>query len=154
MQRWSYGILVPLALALIPDNTKLETNGIGGAFNISESTTRTFFCALRIADQIEQESLDVSIWGSSDGREFGKNPLLKLPQQFYRGVCKMVLDVSLKPKVNFVRAKWELNRWGRVIPQPMFVAGLTLLEIPPMSRDLPTSRGVLFSHSVASQEVR
>ena len=52
----------------------------------------------------------------------------------------MVLDVSLRPDIKFIRAKWELNRWGRVAPQPMFVAGLTLEEIPPMSRDLPTSR--------------
>jgi hypothetical protein len=137
---------LPLELTLIPANTKLESNATGAFCDISDSATRTFFCVLTIAEQIEQESLDVAIWGSPDGQEFGKNPLLKLPQQFYRGTCKMVLDVSLKPDVKFIRAKWELNRWGRVAPEPMFIAGLRLQEIPPMSRDLPTSRAVLFSH--------
>ena len=134
---------MPLELALIPHNTKLESNAHGESFDISASESRTFLCVLRITDQIEQESLDVSIWGSADGQEYGKNPLLKMPQQFYRGATKMVLDVSLRPEVKFLRAKWEMNRWGRVAPTPMFVAGLDLEEIPPMSRDLPTKRAVL-----------
>lgn len=134
-----------LELDLIPAETKLESNGDGAAFSITESATRTFFCVLTISDQIEQESLDLSIWGSADGQDFAKKPLLKLPQQFYRGTCKMVLDVSMRPEVKFLRAKWELNRWGRVAPEPMFVAGLNLEEIAPMSRDLPTSRAALAS---------
>ena len=136
---------MPLNLSLISADSKLESNADGAPFDISESTTRTFFCVLTITDQIEQESLDVSIWGSADGQDFGKKPLLKLPQQFYRGTTKMVLDVSLRPDVKFLRAKWELNRWGRVAPLPMFVTGLKLEEIPPMSRDLPTSRAALAS---------
>lgn len=134
-----------LNLSLIPAETKLESNADGPTFDISESATRTFFCVLTITEQIEQESLDVSVWGSVDGQDFGKKPLLKLPQQFYRGTCKMVLDVSLRPEVKFLLAKWELNRWGRVAPLPMFVVGLELTEISPMSRDLQTNRATLAS---------
>ena len=133
---------MPLELSLVPAETKLESNGDGQAFNISSSETRTFLCRLTVSDQIEQESLDVSIWGSSNGQDFGKKPLLKLPQQFYRGTTKMVLDISLRPEVRFLRAKWELNRWGRVAPTPMFVAGLQLGEIPAMSRATTTHRVV------------
>jgi hypothetical protein len=46
----------------------------------------------------------------------------------------MVLDLSLRPEIKFIRARSELNRWGRGAPLPMFVAGLELVEIPPMSR--------------------
>jgi len=138
---------VPLELALIPAQTVLESNGDGTAVEISESASRTFFCVLAVSEQIEQESLDVSVWGSSDGESFGKLPLLKFPQQFYRGATKMVLDVSLRPEIKFLRARWELNRWGRVAPTPRFVAGLQLEEIPPMSRDTTTKRPVLASKS-------
>jgi hypothetical protein len=138
---------VPLEFSLIHANTKLETNGDGVLLDISEAVSRTFFCTLTVTDQIEQESLDVSIWGSSDGQDFGKRPLLKLPQQFYRGTTKMVLDVSLRPEVKQLRARWELNRWGRVSPTPMFVVSLELMEIPPMSRDTPTKRTVLAAQS-------
>jgi len=123
-----------MKLNLIPPNTKMETNGDGASFDVSQSATRTFLCELTVSDQIEQESLDVSIYGSADGETWTKNPLLKLPQQFYRGKTKLILDLSLRPEVKFIRARWELNRWGRGAPLPMFVAGLELAEVPPMGR--------------------
>ena len=138
---------MPLELTLIPDNTVLESNGDGLLIEISESVSRTFFCVLGITEQIEQESLDVSIWGSPDGQAFGKQPVLRFPQQFYCGDTKMVLDVSLRPEIKFLRAHWDLNRWGRVAPTPRFVAALRLEEIPPMSRDTTTKRAVLAPQS-------
>ncbi len=87
---------------------------------------------MNITDQIEQESVDVSIWGSADGENWGTHPILKLPQQFYRGETRAVLDLTLVPEINFIRAGWELNRWGRVAPLPMFVLGLHVAEIPAM----------------------
>jgi len=134
---------MPMQLQLIPADTRMEASADGASFNISESATRTFLCCLTVTDQIEQESLDVSIWGSADGEVWPKRPLLKLPQQFYRGTTKLVLDLSLRPEVKFIRARWDLNRWGRVAPTPMFVAGMDLAEIPPMSRETPTKRMVL-----------
>jgi hypothetical protein len=134
---------VPLGLSIIPSQTKLESNADGQPFDISATSTRTFLCELTVTEQLEQESLDVSLWGSADGQDFGKKPYLKIPQQFYRGTTKMVLDLSLRPEVRFLRARWELNRWGRVAPTPMFVVGLTLTEIPPMSQNTPTKRGVV-----------
>ena len=134
---------MPLELSIIPPQTKLESNADGQAFDVSASSTRTFLCELSVTAQLEQESLDVSLWGSTDGQDFGKRPYLKIPQQFYRGTTKMVLDLSLRPEVRFLRARWELNRWGRVAPTPMFVAGLTLTEIPPMSQNTPTKRATL-----------
>jgi hypothetical protein len=131
---------MPTKLELIPADTRLEASSNGASFNISESASRTFLCRLAVTDQIEQESLEVSIWGSADGETWPKKPLLKLPQQFYRGTTKMVLDLSLRPEVKFIRARWDLNRWGRVAPTAMFVAGMELTEVAPMSRETPTKR--------------
>jgi hypothetical protein len=136
---------VPLQLSLIPANSKLESNAVGQAFDISSSESRTFLCRLTITKQLEQESLDVSIWGSPDGQAFGRTPLLKIPQQFYRGSTKMVLDISLRKEVRFLQAKWEVNRWGRVSPTSLFVAELTLEEIPPMAENTTTRRPFQFS---------
>jgi hypothetical protein len=141
--KWEGNQIVPLQISLIHAETKLLANSDGESFDISASASRTFLCILKITDQIEQESLDVSIWGSADGQDFGKRPLLKLPQQFYRGTTKIILDLSFRTELKFLRAKWELNRWGRVAPTPMFVASLDLEEIPPMSRDTSTKRAVL-----------
>jgi hypothetical protein len=131
---------MPEKLQLIPPETRMEASADGASFNVSESATRTYLCQLTVTDQIEQESLDVSIWGSADGETWTKKPLLRLPQQFYRGTTKLILDLSLRPETKFIRARWDVNRWGRVAPTPMFVAGLELAEIPPMSRETPTKR--------------
>jgi hypothetical protein len=127
-----------MKLNLIPPDTRMEASSVGAAFDISGSATRTFLCLLTVTDQIEQESLDVLIYGSADGENWTKKPLLKLPQQFYRGQTKLVLDLSLRPEIKFIRARSELNRWGRGAPLPMFVAGLELVEIPPMSHGTAT----------------
>ncbi len=117
---------------LIPPGTLLQESSHGENVDIRSSSTRTFYCTMVIRDQIEQESVDVSIWGSADGENWGTHPILKLPQQFYRGETRAVLELTLVPEVNFIRAGWELNRWGRVAPLPMFVLGLHLAEIPAM----------------------
>ena len=122
---------------LIPQGTTVRENGHAEKMDVRASATRTFFCTLLISDQIEQESVDVSIWGSVDGENWGTHPVLKLPQQFYRGETRAVLDLTLVPEVNFIRAAWDLNRWGRVAPLPMFVLGLHLVEIPAMPRHVP-----------------
>jgi hypothetical protein len=124
---------------LIPPGTLLQENGRGEAVDIRASSTRTFYCTLVIREQIEQESADVSIWGSPDGANWGTQPLLKLPQQFYRGETRAVLELMLVLEVNFIRAGWDLNRWGRVAPLPMFVLGLNLKEIPAMPLPVPRS---------------
>jgi hypothetical protein len=126
-------------LILIPRGTRVESNGDGAALDISGSATRTFLCSLEIQDQIEQESLDVSVWGSADGEAWGTHPIIKMPQGFYRGEERMVLDLTLRPEVKFVRAHWDLVRWGRVAPHPMFVIGCHAVEIPAMPRTAATS---------------
>ena len=119
-----------MELDLIPAGTRLTANGEGEPRDISASQTRTFICSMNIAEQIEQESVDISIWGSADGQDFGKMPLLKMPQRFYRGETRQILDLSHRPEIRFLRAKWELARWGRVAPHPMFVLACHLSEIP------------------------
>ena len=115
---------------LIPAGTRLVANGEGEPRDIGASQTRTFLCSMLITGQLEQESVDISIWGSANGQDWGKFPLLKMPQRFYRGETRQILDLSMQPDVRFIRAKWELTRWGRVAPHPLFVLGFHLGEVP------------------------
>jgi hypothetical protein len=119
-----------LAFELIPANSKLTSDGDGAAFDLAASATRTFLCSMQIAAQIEQESVEISVWGSANGEKWGPKPLLIMPQRFYKGETEMVLDVSQQPDLQFIRAAWKLFRWGRVSPHPMFVLGFTANEIP------------------------
>ena len=83
---------------LIRPGTKLTANGEGESYEISSSGTRTFMCWIEITDQIEQESVDVSVYGSEDGHAWGKMPLLKMPQRFYRGDTRQMGTCPLGPR--------------------------------------------------------
>jgi hypothetical protein len=131
---------MPSSLTLIAPATRVTANGHGEPFDVRSSHTRTFLCAMDVSDQIEQESVDVSIWGSADGQDFGKHPILKIPQRFYRGETRQVLDLTARPELNFIRASWDLVRWGRVAPHPMFAIGLRLDEIPAFSTQPATAK--------------
>jgi hypothetical protein len=124
-----------MRLDLIPPGTRLTANGEGQPFEVAASGTRVFMCTMFITEQIEQESVDISVWGSADGQDFGRLPLLKMPQRFYRGETRQILDLTLKPEVKFLRAKWELTRWGRGAPHPVFVLGFNLDEIPAFTQN-------------------
>jgi hypothetical protein len=126
-----------MLLELVPAGTRITAKGEGQAFDVGGSPTRTFLCVMHITEVIEQESLDVAIWGSPDGQNWGQKPILKLPQRFYRGETRMVLDLSVRPEVKFIQARWEVNRWGRVAPTPMFVFGLQLTEVAASTRPAP-----------------
>ena len=123
-----------LELELIPAGTRLTSNGEAEPRDVGASQTRTFLCVMNVTDQIEQESIDLSIWGSEDGQNWGTKPLLMMPQRFYRGETRQVLDLSLRPEIRFIRAKWDLFRWGRVAPHAMFVVGFHAGEVPAFVR--------------------
>jgi hypothetical protein len=84
------------------------------------ATGQPVLLTLGINRIIEQESLDVFIYGSKDGSEWGTKPLLRFPQKFYCGTYSMLLDLTQHPDVRFLRAEYKTNRWGRGEPQPLF----------------------------------
>ena len=112
-------------LALVPAGTAVEANGEGEAFEVPAEGARVFVAQMDIHETAEQESLDLSIWGSADGMAWGTMPLVKFPQRFYRGSTRMALDLTHRPVVRFLRARWEVNRWGRGQPLPRFRFGVT-----------------------------
>jgi hypothetical protein len=117
--------------SLVPEKTVVHGKGDGPALDVSTAASRVFLLTLDITNIIEQESLDVSIYGSADGTAWGPKPLIAFPQKFYRGQHPLLLDLTGKGEVKFIRAHWEVNRWGRGTQTPMFEFHLTIKEVPP-----------------------
>lgn len=115
---------------LVPPKTAVSAKGDGAAMDVSTAGIRVFLLTLNITNIIEQESLDVSIYGSSDGTNWGKKPIVAFPQKFYRGEHPLLIDLTQQSEVNFVRAHWEVNRWGRGSETPMFEFSLAIKEVP------------------------
>jgi hypothetical protein len=115
---------------LITAKTVVSAKGDGPAVDVSGGAGRVFLVTLDITEIIEQESLDVSIYGSADGAAWGAKAIVAFPQKFYRGEAPLLLDLTAHPEVKFVRAHWEVARWGRGVETPMFEFGVRLKEIP------------------------
>ena len=116
---------------LVPEKTVVNAKGDGPALDISGAASRVFLLTLDITDIIEQEALDVSIYGSADGSAWDAKPLTAFPQKFYRGQHPLLLDLTGHAGVKFIRAHWEVNRWGRGTETPMFEFHLAIREVPP-----------------------
>jgi hypothetical protein len=119
-----------LNTSLVPDKTVVTAKGDGAAVDVSGASGRVFLLTLDVTNIIEQESLDVAIYGSADGATWSAKAVAAYPQKFYRGEFPLLLDLTAHPDVKFVRAHWEVARWGRGTETPMFEFGLTLKEIP------------------------
>ncbi|HET7204998.1 MAG TPA: hypothetical protein VFI95_00330 [Terriglobales bacterium] len=116
---------------LVPEHTAVTAKGDGSAVDISAASNRVFLLTLKISAVVEQESLDVSIVGSSDGSTWGLKPLETFPQKFYRGQHPLLLDLTKNPDIKFLRAHWDVNRWGRGDETPRFEFTVAIKEVPP-----------------------
>jgi len=67
---------------------------------------------LGITRIVEQEGLDVSIYGSADGVNWSVKPLLTIPTKHYCGTYTFFLDLGSRPEVRYLRAGWRMHRWG------------------------------------------
>jgi hypothetical protein len=116
---------------LVPQKTVATAKGDGLALDVSGAASQVFLLILDITNIIEQQSLDVSIYGAADGATWGAKPLIAFPQKFYRGQHPLLLDLTAHGEAKFIRAHWEVGRWGRGTTTPMFEFHLAIREVPP-----------------------
>ncbi|HXY03751.1 MAG TPA: hypothetical protein VEI49_09235 [Terriglobales bacterium] len=115
---------------LVPDKTVVNAKGDAAAIDVSNAGNKVFLLTLHITNIVEQESLDVGVQGSADGATWNPKPLTIFPQKFYRGQHPLLLDLTGQPNIKFVRAHWEVGRWGRGSETPMFEFSITMKEVP------------------------
>ena len=108
---------------LLPETTIREA-GAGSEIDLGGQVGGTLLLTLGITRIIEQQSIDISIWGSADGTDWGAKPVASFPQKFYCGTYQIVLDLKDRPQVRYLRAKWQVNRWGKGDSKPLFTVYL------------------------------
>jgi hypothetical protein len=102
---------------LLPDGIARE-DGQGGAISLGESCGQLLLLTLSITRILEQANLDVSIWGSADGQVW--QPMVSFPQKFYCGTYSLMLDLSRRREIRYLRAQWRTGRWGGEASKPLF----------------------------------
>src|ERR1700760_3457957 len=104
---------------LLPETTVREA-GAGPVVEVGEARGGMLVLTLGITRILEKEHIDVAIWGSADGRDWGTIPIAAYPQKFYCGTYQMHLDLSTRPDVKYLRAQWDAGRWSMGKGKPLF----------------------------------
>ncbi|HEX5431569.1 MAG TPA: hypothetical protein VFW83_06360 [Bryobacteraceae bacterium] len=99
-------------LFLLPETT-IHRDGAGSEIAIDNNGAPVAL-TLGITCIAERESLDVSIWGSSDGRQWRQ--VAAFPQKFYCGSYSATLDLGRFREVKYLRAQWKIACWGDARP--------------------------------------
>ena len=104
---------------IIPEQT-VDAKGSGEAVAVGDDAGQMLLLTLGITDIVEQQSLDISVFGSPDGDEWGEKELRAFPQKFYLGTSSVLLDLSQHTDVKFLKVDWAVHRWGVGSKTPMF----------------------------------
>jgi len=104
---------------LLPESIA-RTDGKGPEIDLGPKRGKLLVLTLGITRILEQESLEVSVWGSTDGENWGSRPLATYPPKFYCGIYSILLNLVSRPDVRFLRVQWKMSTWSRQDVMPMF----------------------------------
>ena len=104
-----------LLKVLLPESVTRQ-DGAGPEVAL-EHGGESLLLTLGVTRILERETLDISIWGSADGRTW--KLLAAFPRKFYCGTYSMVLDLRQHPDVRFLRAQWKMARWDEQEHKPL-----------------------------------
>jgi hypothetical protein len=109
---------------LLPESVA-QQDGSGAVIALETSRGKPVLLTLGITRIVEQESLEVCVWGSSDKQRW--RPLQTFARKSYCATYSVLLDLSRDPDVRYLRAEWKMYRWGRS-DAPLFAFYLSVEE--------------------------
>jgi hypothetical protein len=92
-------------------------DGASDEITLGNTSGKPLLLTLGITRILEQESLDVSIWGSADRENWRQ--LAAYPQKFYCGTYLLLVDLSRQLHIRYLRAQWRMGRWIETETKPV-----------------------------------
>ena len=108
-----------LPTLLLPESIA-RADGTGPEIDLGSKRGKLLVLTLGITRIIEQESLEVSIFGSSDGEKWGNRPIATFPPKFYCGIYSILLNLAAQPDVRFLKVQLEDEPLEQGEAVPMF----------------------------------
>lgn len=102
---------------LLPEKVARQ-DGAGAVMALEEACGKPLHVTLGITRTVEQESLEISLWGSADSKTWKR--IETFPQKFYCGNYTLLIDLTRRPEIRYLRAEWKMQRWGRGETTPLF----------------------------------
>jgi hypothetical protein len=113
---------------LVPECVQ-RNDGFGPVIDLGTLAGKLLVVTLGIHDVVEQEGLNISVWGSKSGTDWGPRPLVVFPLKSYCGVYGTILNLTKNPDVQFLRVKWTMSRRAQRESDLMFAFYVSLKEI-------------------------
>ena len=101
---------------LVPEMIARE-DGASNELTLGAMSGNPLLLTLGITRILEQDSLDVSVWGSADRMQWRQ--MAAYPQKFYCGTYLLMVDLTREPSVRYLRVEWRMGRWGETDPKPV-----------------------------------
>ncbi len=111
---------------LVPE-TECREDGAGP---VLEAHPAQCLLTLGITHVMEREGLEVSIWGSEDGENWGAKPLVEFPRKSYCGRYSMTIDLRNMTGIRQLRAAWKMRSWAQESRGPLFGFYVQMTELP------------------------
>ena len=104
---------------LLPESIA-RADGTGPEIDLGSKRGKLLVLTLGITRILEQESLEIAVWGSIDGENWGARPIATFPPKFYCGLYSILLNLASRSDVRFLRVHWKMSRWSKREVTPMF----------------------------------
>lgn len=104
---------------LLPESIA-RADGAGPEFDLGSKRGKLLVLTLGITRILEQESLEIFVFGSPDGDQWDPKPLAKFPPKFYCGLYSILLNLGSRPDMKYLRVQWKMSRWSKREKMPMF----------------------------------
>ncbi|MDE3196606.1 MAG: hypothetical protein KGN84_09700 [Acidobacteriota bacterium] len=95
----------------------VRESGESQGFPLEHPYDRNILITLGITHAMEQESLDVEIFASEDGKRWPGKPVASFTRKYYCGTYQLLLNGL---GGSHLKARWRVERWGRGEGRPFF----------------------------------
>jgi hypothetical protein len=99
------------------DEIEARESGVGAAIPIPQDLPPVNV-TLGITRVLQQECLDVSVWGDNDTGVWIR--LASFPNKCYCGTYTMPLNLADNPHISRLRVEWKMTRWNQSGEAPLF----------------------------------
>lgn len=111
---------------LLPEETVRE-NGHSSEVALGPFRGSVLHITLTITRMMEQQTLELILWGSSSGADW--NVLATLPHRHYCGVYHDTIDLTEHPEVSLLRVEWRLRSWSHTASSRLVTFSLAAEEV-------------------------
>lgn len=116
-----------MSTVLLPE-VLARTDGAGSPLALGLERGQLLVLTVGIERVLEQGALQVSVWGTANGRDWGIRPLLAYPPKSYCGLYSQLLNLAKHPDIRYLRAEWKMSRWLKGSADPLFGFYLSMEE--------------------------